>query len=56
MVGAIYGILLIAAAAAPAPTNTESRSAGSVVADQLKADATLLSQRAARPKTEATSP
>ena len=56
LIGGIYGILLIAAAAAPAPTLHSQKSQSSVVADHLAADAALLAHPSAQPKAEAPSP
>ena len=54
LLGGTYGLLLIAAAAAPAPITNDQKSQSSAVADRLTADAALLAhpglQQRAKPR------
>ena len=52
LLAGVYGLLLIAAAAAPAPSRTGQTSQSSVVADHLKADAALLAHPGRQTTTE----
>ena len=56
LVAGTYGILLIAAAAAPVPSMSTQTSQSSVVADHLKAEATLLAHPGTRRAGEPRSP